>query len=300
MSATIQPPGGTFRLAGQDVARVGFGAMQLPGVAGRPAVPREAAVALLRRAVELGVDHIDTAEFYGDGVANDLIREALAPYSDALVIATKVGAGRVDGALVPAQRPDELRAAVQENLATLGTDCLDVVNLRRLDAPPGIIAEGDQLVDLDSQLAELVALRDAGHIGAIGLSNVSADQLRAALPAQVACVQNEYSLVAREAEALLDLCTEQGIGWVPFCPLGSAFPGRRKVTELAPVIAAAERLGATPAQVGLAWLLARAPNVLLIAGTSDPAHLAENVAAGSLMLDAETLAALEATRETGS
>jgi hypothetical protein len=299
MSATIQPPGGTFRLAGQDVARVGFGAMQLSGVAGRPAIHREAAIAVLRRAVELGVDHIDTAHFYGDGVANDLIREALTPHPGGPVIATKVGAAHANGSLVAAQRPDELRAAVQENLTTLGVDCVDVVNLRRLDGPPGIVAEGDQLVDLDSQLAELVALRDAGHIGAIGLSNVTAEQLRAALPAQIVCVQNEYSLVAREGRALLELCTEHDIAWVPFCPLGSAFAGRRKVTELDSVIVVAGRLGATPAQVGLAWLLAQAPNVLLIAGTSDPGHLAENVAAGSLELDAEALSELDASPRRG-
>jgi pyridoxine 4-dehydrogenase len=287
--------GGTFELGGRTVARVGFGAMQLPGVGDRPAPPRERAIAVLHRALELGVNHIDTAQFYGDGVANELIHEALAPYPDELVLVSKVGAASgPDGGLVPAQRPEQLRAAVESNLSTLGIDRIDVINMRRLIGPPGLTAEGDQVVDLDSQLAELAALRDEGKIGAIGLSCVTLEQLRAALPVGITCVQNAYSLIQRDDDPLLELCREHAIAWVPFFPLGSAFPWMPKVTDDPAVLAAASALGVTPAQIGLAWLLAHAPNTLLIPGTADPAHLADNVAAGSITLDAETLAALEA------
>jgi pyridoxine 4-dehydrogenase len=288
-------PGGTFELAGRTVARIGFGAMQLPGVRDRPAPPREVAIALLRRALELGVNHIDTAQFYGNGVANELIHEALTPYPAQLVLVSKVGAAPgPDGGLVPAQRPEQLRAAVESNLSTLGVDRIDVINMRRVDRPPGLKAEGDQLVDLDRQLAELAALRDEGKIGAIGLSHVTLEQLRAALPVGIACVQNAYSLIQQDDEPLLELCREHQIAWVPFFPLGSAFDWLPKVTDRPAVRAAAAAHNVTPAQIGLAWLLAHAPNTLLIPGTADPAHLADNVAAGSISLDAETLAALEA------
>jgi aryl-alcohol dehydrogenase-like predicted oxidoreductase len=291
----VTAPGGTAELAGRTVARIGFGAMQLPGVRDRPAPPREVAVAVLRRAVELGVNHIDTAQFYGDGVANALIREALAPYPEQLVLVSKVGAAPgPDGGLVPAQRPEQLRAAVESNLTTLGVDRIDVINMRRLTGPPGLAAEGDQVVDLDSQLAELAALRDEGKIGAIGLSSVTLDQVRGALPVGITCVQNAYSLIQRDDEPLLELCREHQIAWVPYFPLGSAFSWLPKVTDHPAVLAAAATLGVTPAQIGLAWLLAHAPNTLLIPGTADPAHLADNVAAGSITLDADTLAALEA------
>ena len=161
---SVTAPGGTFELAGRTVARIGFGAMQLPGVAGRPAPPREIAISVLRRAVELGVNHIDTAQFYGDGLANELIREALTPYPDDLVLVSKVGAAsRPDGGLMPAQRPEQLRAAVESNLSALGVDRIDVINLRRLGRGPGLVAEGDQLVDLDSQLAELVSTARRGQ-----------------------------------------------------------------------------------------------------------------------------------------
>jgi pyridoxine 4-dehydrogenase len=292
---SVTAPGGTFELAGRCVARIGFGAMQLPGVGGRPAPPRELAISVLRRAVELGVNHIDTAHFYGDGLANELIREALAPYPDDLVLVSKVGAAPgADGGLVPAQRPEQLRAAVEANLAQLGVERIDVINMRRLNGPPGLTAEGDQVVDLDSQLAELASLRDEGKIGAIGLSNVTIDQLRAALPVGIACVQNAYSLIQRDDEPLLELCREHAIAWVPFFPLGSAFDWLPKVTDRPAVQTAAAARDVTPAQIGLAWLLAHAPNILLIPGTADPAHLADNVAVGSITLDAATLAALEA------
>jgi pyridoxine 4-dehydrogenase len=292
---SVTAPGGTAELAGRTVARIGFGAMQLPGVRDRPAPPREIAIAVLRRAVELGVNHIDTAQFYGDGVANALIREALAPYPEQLVLVSKVGAAPgPDGGLVPAQRPEQLRAAVESNLTTLGVDRIDVINMRRLTGPPGLAAEGDQVVDLDSQLAELAALRDEGKIGAIGLSTVTLEQVRAALPVGITCVQNAYSLIQRDDEPLLELCREHQIAWVPYFPLGSAFAWLPKVTDHPAVLDAAATLSVTPAQIGLAWLLAHAPNTLLIPGTADPMHLADNVAAGSITLDADTLAALEA------
>jgi pyridoxine 4-dehydrogenase len=283
-------PGGTAKLGEHEVARVGYGAMQL-----REEGPDDGPVAVLRRARELGVDHVDTAEFYGDGVVNRRIRAALAPYDD-VVIVTKVGAepttGEIDLRL--AQRPEQLRAQVEANLRSLGVERLDVVNLRRADAPPGLLAEGDQVVDLDDQLAVLTALRDEGTIGAIGLSHVSAEQLRRALPVGVVCVQNAYSLVDRSSEAVLDLCREHGIAWVPYFPLGSAFPGQTHVTSVPAVRAVAERTGATPSQVGLAWVLTRSPESMVIPGTRSVAHLEENVAAGSVSLTAEDLATLDA------
>jgi pyridoxine 4-dehydrogenase len=194
--------------------------------------------------------------------------------------------------LVAAQRPEQLRAGVEANLAALGVEQLAVVNLRRLDAPPGIAAAGAQRVDLDTQLAELIALRDEGKIGGIGVSNVSAEQLRHALPAGIACVQNAYSLLDRSSEPVLDLCREHDLAWVPFFPLGSGFPGVPKVTENPAVLAAAASLGATPAQIGLAWQLAHYPHTLLIPGTADLTHLAENTAAGSVRLDPDTEATL--------
>ncbi len=282
-------------LAGRPVARIGFGAMQLAELrADHPAPDRQVAMAVLRAAVEQGVNHIDTAQFYGAGACNELIRDALHPFPEDLVLVSKVGAENGDrGGLVPAQRPEQLRASVAANLASLGVEQLAVVNLRRLDIQPGLRAEGDQRVDLDSQLAELVALRDEGKIGGIGLSNVSPGQLRQALPAGIACVQNAYSVLDRSSESLLDLGREQDLAWVPFFPLGSAFPGRAKVTEHPVVLAAAASLGATPAQVGLAWLLAHYSHTLLIPGTANPAHLAENLTAGRLHLDPDTIATLD-------
>jgi hypothetical protein len=279
-------------LAGRPVARVGFGVMQLE----RSGVGKDAALAILRQAAGAGVNHFDTAQFYGP--CNELIREALAPYDDDLVLATKVGAAWDAGAkplpLIPAQRPDELRAQVEDNLAVLGTERLGVVNLRRLDARPGIIAEGEQRVDLDDQLAELNALRDEGKIDGIGLSNVSAGQLRQALPAGIACVQNLYSALDRTAEPVLDLCREHDIAWVPFFPLGSAgFASTLRVTDDPTVAAIAVQLGVTPAQVGLAWQLAHYDRTLLIPGTANPAHLAENLAAGDVKLPEASRAALD-------
>ncbi|HEY3774508.1 MAG TPA: aldo/keto reductase [Solirubrobacteraceae bacterium] len=285
-------PGGVHRLGGHEVARIGYGAMQLTPH-GAPPISDELGIEMLRRATALGVDHIDTAQFYGAGRANALIRAALHPYPVELTLVTKVGARSEGGGLVAAQRPEELRAQVEENLRTLGADHIAVVNLRRLDAPPGILAQGEQSVDLDAQLAELTELRDEGLIGAIGLSNVSVEQIERALPIGITCVQNSYSLLDRAGEAALELCRGLGIAWVPFFPLGSAFAGLPKVTDDAVVQQVAGELGATAGQVGLAWLLRRAPSVLLIPGTRDPDHLAENVAAGGLSLSDEMRALLD-------
>jgi aryl-alcohol dehydrogenase-like predicted oxidoreductase len=285
-------PGGTASLAGRPVARIGFGAMQLPGpgVLGPPR-DRTTALAVLRRAIELGVNHIDTAQFYGPDVANDLIHDALHPYPEELVLVSKVGAERDNqGGWTPAQRPDQLRAGVEANLRALAVERVDVVNLRLLD----VDHVGGQGVDFDSQLAEMAALRHEGKIGSVGISNVTIDHLRQALPIGVACVQNAYSLLDRSDEPLLNLCREYDVAWVPYFPLGSAFPGIAKVTEHPDVVAAATALGATPAQVGLAWLLAHAPHVLVIPGTSSLEHLTENVATGQVHLDADTLAVLDA------
>ncbi|MFJ4482577.1 aldo/keto reductase [Streptomyces longwoodensis] len=285
-------PGGTGPLAGRTVARIGYGAMQLERLHDR----RDDAVALLRRAVERGVDHVDTAEFYGSGFVNEVIREALRP-GDGVLVVTKVGADSNPGGRVRlrlAQRPEELRASVEDNLRSLGVERLDVVNLRRLDTGPGLRPEGDQVVDLDDQLATMTTLRDEGKIGAIGLSSVTLDTLRRALPAGIVCVQNAYSLVARDDEPLLELCAAEGVAWVPFFPLGGAFPGLPKVTDDPTVQDVAAALGATPSQVGLAWLLHHAPNVLLIPGTADAAHLEANIAVGDIALDATALGALDA------
>ncbi|WP_275558135.1 aldo/keto reductase [Streptomyces sp. 5-6(2022)] len=282
----------TASFAGRAVSRIGYGALQLERLHDR----RGEAVALLRRAVELGVDHVDTAEFYGFGFANDVIREALRPEDDVLVV-TKVGADPDPGGRLPlrlAQRPEQLRASVEDNLRGLGLDRLPVVNLRRLDTGPGLRPEGDQVVDLDDQLATMTALRDEGKIGAIGLSSVTLDGLRRALPAGIACVQNAYSLASRDDEDMLELCTAEGIAWVPFFPLGGAFPGLPKATEEPVVQAVAASLGVTPSQVGLAWLLHHAPNVLLIPGTADADHLEANMAVGEITFDDAALAALDA------
>ncbi|WP_448333861.1 aldo/keto reductase [Streptomyces sp. DSM 41534] len=284
----------TAAFAGRTVFRIGYGALQLERLHDR----RGEAVALLRRAVELGADHVDTAEFYGFGFANDVIRETLRPEDEVLVV-TKVGADPDPDGPLPlrlAQRPEQLRASVEDNLRGLGVDRLPVVNLRRLDTGPGLRPEGDQVVDLDDQLATMTALRDEGKIGAIGLSSVTLDGLRRALPAGVVCVQNAYSLASRDDEDMLELCVAEGIAWVPFFPLGGAFPGLPKVTEEPAVQTAAAALGVTPSQIGLAWLLHHAPNVLLIPGTADAAHLEANMAVSEITLDAATLATLDAIK----
>jgi pyridoxine 4-dehydrogenase len=274
-----------------SVHRVGYGAMQLDHQ-----VSDEDAAAVLRRAIDLGVNHIDTASFYGAGEVNRRIRSALAPYPDDLLIVSKVGAAPAAGPipLQPAQKPAQLRAEVEANLTELGLESIPVVNLRRLDLGPGLTAEGDQVVSLDDQLAEMIALRDEGKIGGIGLSAVDTEGVRAALGAGIVCVQNAYSVLDRAQEATLDLCAAHDIAWVPFFPLGSAFAGFPSVTDHPEVQAVAAEVDATAAQVGLAWLLAHSPHTLLIPGTRSVRHLEENVAAAQVSLPVDALARLDA------
>jgi pyridoxine 4-dehydrogenase len=282
----------TYSLGSHPVHRVGFGAMQLPGpgVMGPPR-DHDAAISVLRRAVELGVDHIDTAQYYGPDVSNDLIREALHPYPDDLALVSKVGAVRdAQGGWLPAQQPAELRAGVEDNLRSLKVERLAAVNLRILDHVP----DGYLVPSLEDQLAEMVALRDEGKIAGVGISTASLEQVETAIRlADVVCVQNAFSLLDTSDQPVLDRCAEAGVAYVPYFPLGSAFPGMPKVTEDPAVIAVAERLGATPSQVGLAWLLAHADNVLLIPGTSSLDHLEENLACASIQLSEADLAELE-------
>ncbi|WP_292976420.1 aldo/keto reductase [Mycobacterium sp.] len=290
--------GGTATIGTHPVARIGYGAMQLAETS------LDDAVAVLRRAIELGVNHIDTASFYGPGEVNRRIRAALEPYPDALVIVSKVGARHIGGdgpvPLGPAQRPADLRAAVEDDLSQLGLDQIPIVNLRRLDLGPGLEAEGDQIVDVDDQLAEMVALRDEGKIGAIGVSSVPLEVLKRALPVGVACVQNSYSLLDRSQEQMLDVCVAENIAWVPYFPLGSAFPGFPKVSNDPVVVEIANELGATPSQVGLAWLLAHSPTTLLIPGTRSITHLEENLGVGDVTLSADALARLDAITAPGT
>jgi len=289
----------TSTMAGREVARVGFGAMQLAELPGRPAVDRDTAVEVVRTALELGVNHIDTAGFYGPGTANEVIREALSPYRadqrDGIVIVSKVGAVHNGEGRVLAQRPEQLRDQVEDNLRGLGVDRIDVVNIRSVQhgLRGSFAVPDDQIVDLDDQLAELIALRDEGKIGAIGLGSVDADMLRRALPAGIVCVQNFYNLLHRADEPVLELCRDNGIAFVPFFPLGSAEPGRRNVLAEPAVIDVAARLDVTPAQVALAWLLAHDPATLLIPGTASVEHLRQNVASAFVELDDPAVAVLD-------
>ena len=265
---------------------MGFGAMQLPGpgVFGPPS-DRDEALRILRRAVEAGVDHIDTAQFYGPDVANELIHAALHPYPENLVIVSKVGARRDGtGQWLEAQRPEELRSGVEANLASLALEQVPVVNLRR---------HPETQVPFEDQLATMVALRDQGAIGAVGLSNVTLDEYRLAVSVTpVACVQNAYSVANRSDQDVFDASEADGVPYVPFFPLGSAFMPDKPVLTHAAVVATAERLGHTSAQIALAWLLAVAPHVLLIPGTSSLDHLEENLAAADVELDQAALDAL--------
>lgn len=279
----------TFPLGPFTVHRVGYGAMQLPGpgVFGPPR-DHDQAIAVLRRAVELGVDHIDTAQFYGPNVANELIREALHPYPENLALVSKVGARRNEkGEWTAAQEPDDLRADIEQNLATLGTDRLAAVNLRIHSGDPSSVGPVDR--DLfDRQLTAMIAARDEGSIAGIGLSSISVEHLRIALDrTEIVTVQNAYNLVNRESQDVLDLCVERGISFVPFFPLGSGFSADNPVLGNAAVKQAAADLGKTPAQIALAWTLAAAPNVLLIPGTSSVAHLEENLDVADIELPAD-------------
>lgn len=277
---------GSYRLGSREVRRLGYGAMQLagPGVFGPPP-DRDAALAVLREALLLGVDHIDTSDFYGPHVTNQLIREALHPYREGLTIVTKIGARRDEqGNWLLADSPQELEQAVHDNLRNLGLERLDVVNFRAMFDVHGP-AEGS----IAAQVGALAGLRERGLVKHIGLSNVTMAQLEEAQRiVPVACVQNMYNLVHRQDDAMIDALARQGIAYVPFFPLGGFSPLQSDGLSVL-----ARRLGATPMQVAIAWLLQRSPNILLIPGTKSITHLRENLAAGSLVLDEEALAALE-------
>jgi aryl-alcohol dehydrogenase-like predicted oxidoreductase len=275
---------GTFALAGHQVRRLGFGAMRLagPGVFGPPPDPAEA-LAVLRAAAEAGVNHVDTAYYYGPEVVNTLIRQAWHPYPEELALVSKVGARRTpDGGIVAWDDPAELRLGIEQNLRSLGTDRLAAVNLRLID---GLVSDSR----FDDQLEAMVRARDDGLIGGVGLSNVSLHQLRLALGnTEIACVQNLYHVGARSSAPVLAECTRHDIPFVPWAPLGSG-----RTLNAPPIQRVAARHGATAAQVALAWLLAQGPNVVLIPGTSERAHLTDNLTAGRLNLTEADLAELD-------
>ena len=280
-------PVSTFEFAGRPVRRLGYGAMQLagPGVFGPPK-DHDAAIAVLREAVASGVNHIDTSDFYGPHITNQIIREALHPYQDDLVIVTKLGAVRGDdGAWLPAMEPEDLRRGVHDNLRNLGLEALEVVNMRimgNIHSP----AEGS----IEKQVTALAELQREGLVRHIGLSNVTSTQIAEAQGiTKIVCVQNHYNLVHREDDTLVDELASQGIAYVPFFPLGGFSPIQSSVLSTV-----AQTIGATPMQVALAWLLHRSPNILLIPGTSSVTHLRENLQAGQLNLSDAVLAELDA------
>ncbi len=277
---------GTFTLGGRAVKRLGYGAMQLagPGVFGPPK-DRDAALAVLRAAVASGVNHIDTSDYYGPYVTNQLIREALHPYADDLVIVTKIGARRgADKSWIPAMSPEELTQAVHDNLRNLGLHVLDVVNLRSTLGVHGP-AEGS----LEAPLTALAELQRQGLVRHIGLSNVTAKQVADGQRiAKIVCVQNMYNVAHRDDDKLVDELAHAGIAYVPFFPLGGFTPLQSSTLN-----DVAKKLGATPMQVALAWLLRRSPNILLIPGTSSVAHLRENLAAVELVLPDHAINALD-------
>jgi pyridoxine 4-dehydrogenase len=273
-----------FPLGRFSVARIGFGGIQLPGRgAFGPPRDRDEALAVLRRAVELGVDHIDTAQFYGPNVTNELIREALYPYPPNLALVSKVGARRDDaGGWLPLVDPADFRRDIEANLRTLGVDQLAVVNLRLVDSDGP-----DQR--FDELLSVMIAARDEGLIGGIGLSNITHEHLLHALErTEIACVQNAFSLVDRSSAPVLQECTARGIAFVPFFTLRSPFAPPDQVLGHELVRQAAAQLGRTPAQIALAWTLSVAPNILLIPGTSSVQHLEENLAVADIELDDDT------------
>jgi pyridoxine 4-dehydrogenase len=287
----------TSFLGDKPVNRIGFGAMQLagPGVFGPPRDPGGAR-AVLRRAIELGVDHIDTAQYYGPDVVNDLIRESLHPYPENLKLVTKVGARREDqGAWLPAQSPAELRSGVEDNLRSLRVERMDLVNLRLMhpDAPGDLLAE---------QLGTLEDLRGEGKLDLIGISEAGVNAVHRALElVEIAEVQNAYSVVNRSGEDVLELCMERQITFVPYFPLGSAFSGGpNQLAQDRAVAAVAERHGITVTQVALAWLLSRYERMLLIPGTSSVAHLEENMAVAGIELDESDIAELENATQLGA
>jgi pyridoxine 4-dehydrogenase len=289
---TTNPPAaraGSYRVGDLDLNRIGYGAMQLagPGVFGPPR-DRAAAIQVLRTAVELGVNHIDTADGYGPHLTNEIIREALFPYGDRVHIATKIGVVRDDrGGWLPGNSPESLRAQVHDNLRSLGLDLLDVVNLRTL---AGLVDRPPVPGELARQFETLAELQQQGLIRHLGLSTVTLDQLAEAQRiAAVACVQNFYNIANRADEAMLAVTASQAIAYVPYFPLGGFSPLPSDVLE-----SVAKRLGATPHAVAASWLLQRSPNLMLIAGTSSVDHLRENIAGAGLTLPPDAVAELDA------
>jgi aryl-alcohol dehydrogenase-like predicted oxidoreductase len=291
-------PGGTFAMAeGLTVTRVGYGTMQLagPGVFGPPRDP-DAARAVLKRAIELGVDHIDTAQYYGPDVVNDLIRDTLYPYPENLKLVTKVGGRRDEaGAWLPAQTPAELQEGVEDNLRSLRVERMDLVNLRLMDESEA------PAVPLAEQLGALEDLRHEGKLDLIGISSAGQERIEQALElVEISEIQNSYSIIDREDDPLVELARERDIAFVPFFPLGSAFTGGPAKLMQDPTISkVAEKHDATASQVALAWLLARYERMLLIPGTTSVAHLEENLAAINLQLDADDLAKLDTVEQVG-
>jgi pyridoxine 4-dehydrogenase len=287
----------TSQLGDKTVGRIGLGAMQLagPGVMGPPRDP-DAARAVLRRAIELGVDHIDTSQYYGPDTVNNLIREVLHPYPENLKLVTKVGVRRdQSGAWLPALSPAELREGVEANLRSLGIERLDLVNLRVANDA------GGPDVPFPEQLGALEELREEGKLDLIGVSNVTLEGVRVALDVvDIAEVQNAYSILNREGDPIVDLCRECQIAFVPFFPLGSAFGGGPKtLAEDSAIAEVANKHGATPSQIALAWLLARYDRILLIPGTTSVGHLEENLAAADVELTEEDLVTLQAVEDIG-
>ena len=272
---------GSFALGSWRVNRIGYGAMQLAGdgVFGPPR-DRDEALRVLRAAIDGGVDHIDTAQYYGPGVVNELIREALYPYPTGLALVSKVAARRDDaGTVLPFDQPHQLRLGIEENLATLGVDRLAAVNLRLIDESPP-----DKR--FDAQVTALVRARDEGLIDGIGLSNISNDHLlRAASQTEIACVQNLFNLADQRSLAILEECSRRNIAFVPYCPLGWPRGVRNQILTSPILVALAARLRATAVQIALAWLLDLAPNILLIPGTRTRKHLAENLGVAGVHLD---------------
>ena len=287
----------TFPLGSFHVGRVGFGAMQLPGpgVFGPPR-DHDQAIAVLRRAIELGINHIDTAQFYGPNVSNELIREALHPYPKDLALVSKVGGRRDDqGNWLPAQEPDHLRSDIESNLRTLDTDQLAAVNLRVFGGYDASVPGTLDRELFDRQLSAMIKARDEGLIAGIGLSSISVEHLQFALDrTEIVTVQNAYNLVDRTSQPVLEACVEHGVSFVPFFPLGSGFTADNPVLGHPAVQREASKLGRTPAQIALAWTLSVAPNVLLIPGTSSVSHLEENTAVADIELDDETKQQLDA------
>ncbi|CUI92082.1 aldo/keto reductase family oxidoreductase [Achromobacter kerstersii] len=276
----------TYALGTKRVKRLGYGAMQLagPGVFGPPR-NRDAALTVLREAVASGVNHIDTSDFYGPHITNQLIREALSPYPDDLVLVTKIGARRgEDASWIRADKADELTRAVEGNLRNLGLDVLDVVNLRIMFG-----VHGPEEGSIAEPLSALRALQQRGLVRHIGLSNVTAAQVQEGRGiCDIVCVQNQYNLAHRDDDALIDALAQDGIAYVPYFPLGGFSP-----LQSATLTVVAQRLNATPMQVAIAWLLQRSPNILVIPGTSSVAHLRENLTAGDLVLPEDEVRALD-------